>query len=157
MPWLATTGERVSDSQSAEPTGLKTGVLTTGGLTAGVLWVGVGGAVGAVLRYLVVGLASHAGFVLPLGTLLVNVSGSMLIGLFAGYSVSQDAVAAESRLFFQTGLLGAFTTFSAFSLDTLILMQQGFWRIAIVNVLLNVLLCLAAVAIGFGIGGYLAR
>lgn len=122
-----------------------------------VLLVGAGGAVGAILRYLVVALASQAGMILPLGTLIVNVAGSMLIGLFAGYSLMFGTVSPDSKLFFQTGVLGAFTTFSAFSLDTLLLMQQGFWRTAIASVLLNVFLCLAAVALGFGIAASLSR
>ncbi len=109
------------------------------------------------LRYLVVSLASVTGMVFPLGTLLVNVAGSMLIGIFAGYSLLQGEVPQGARLFFQTGLLGAFTTFSAFSLDSLLLWQQGLWRVALASVALNILLCLAAVAAGFGISGYLAR
>ena len=123
----------------------------------GLLWIGAGGAVGAVLRYLVVSLAAQAGTVLPLGTLLVNVSGSTLIGLYAGYLGSSGIVADDGRLFFQTGLLGAFTTFSAFSLDTLLLLQQGLWRVAVTSVLLNVFLCIAAIAIGFGVAGHLSR
>jgi CrcB protein len=95
--------------------------------------------------------------ILPLGTLLVNVAGSMLIGLFAGYSLTHGNVSPDSRLFFQTGVLGAFTTFSAFSLDTLLLLQQGFWRMAVASVLLNIVLCLAAVALGFGIASGLSR
>ena len=118
-------------------------------LPTALLWVGLGGAIGAMLRYLVVGLASQAGLIFPLGTLLVNVIGSVVMGIFAGFLVLHTDITHEGKLFFQTGLLGAFTTFSAFSLDTLLLWQQGLWRIALASVLLNVLLCLAAVVIGF--------
>jgi CrcB protein len=116
-------------------------------LWGNLVWVGLGGASGAMLRYLVVALASQPGFAFPLGTLIVNTVGSLLIGLLAGYLLHSDA--SHGRLFFQTGLLGAFTTFSAFSLDTLVLWQQGFWRLALANVLISVFLCLLAVAIGF--------
>ena len=126
-------------------------------LPTALLWVGFGGAVGAMLRYLVVGLASQAGLIFPLGTLLVNVVGSMLIGIFAGYLLLHTDAAQAGKLFFQTGLLGAFTTFSAFSLDTLLLWQQGLWRVALASVLLNVLLCLGAVVIGFTLTTFFAR
>lgn len=116
-------------------------------LWGNLVWVGLGGAAGAMLRYLVVAIASQAGFVFPIGTLIVNTVGSLFIGLLAGYLMHSDA--SQGRLFFQTGLLGAFTTFSAFSLDTLMLWQQGFWRLALANVLISVLLCLLAVAVGF--------
>ena len=116
-----------------------------------------GGATGAVMRYLVVSAAVIPGLAFPLGTLIVNVLGSFALGLLAGYWLATGQPAPSVRLFFQTGMLGAFTTFSAFSLDTLLLMQQGFWRTAIARVLLNVLLCLAAVALGFGIAASLSR
>ena len=126
-------------------------------LPTGLVWVGLGGAAGAMLRYLVVSLAAQAGLIFPLGTLLVNVAGSMLIGVFAGYWLSHADAGQGGKLFFQTGLLGAFTTFSAFSLETLFLWQQGSWRVAVVSVLLNVLLCLMAVAAGFTLSATIAK
>ena len=123
--------------------------MSSGVLSTGLLWVGLGGAAGAVLRYLVVALASQVGFGFPLGTLIVNVTGSLCIGLFAGYTLTHVESTQDLKLFFQTGLLGAFTTFSAFSLDTLMLWQQGLWRSALLSVVLNLGLCLAVVLAGF--------
>lgn len=117
-----------------------------------VIWVALGGACGASLRYLAVKLLSAPSIAFPLGTLAVNVAGSFLIGLLAGSVFLDPKVAVGPRLFFQTGLLGAFTTFSAFSLDTLQLWQSGQMKSAIANVLLNVSLCLMAVILGMALG-----
>lgn len=117
------------------------------------IWVGCGGALGAMARYLVV-VASHSWFGhWPLATLLVNVAGSLSIGLFSGWLLLSSVELPTARLVFQTGFLGAFTTFSAFSLDTLTLWSAGQYRAALLNILLNVGLCLIAVATGF----YLAQ
>ncbi|OED38929.1 hypothetical protein AB833_17675 [Chromatiales bacterium (ex Bugula neritina AB1)] len=118
------------------------------------IYVALGGAIGAVSRYLVVAASVWLGVGFPIGTLLVNTAGSFAIGLFAAW-VSVDwagELAGSSRLLFQTGFLGAFTTFSAFSLETLTLWQNGHTRFATANVLLNVVLCLVAVVAGHTIG-----
>jgi len=112
-----------------------------------IFFVAAGGAVGAVLRYLLVTASSSLGAGFPFGTLLVNVIGSFAIGALAATSIAGDSVSAQ-RLFFQTGLLGAFTTFSAFSLDTLSLWQNGQIAGALLNVVLNVALCLLMVSAG---------
>lgn len=122
-----------------------------------IVMVAMGGACGAVLRYGVVAAANMSGLVFPLGTLSVNVLGSFLIGVVSVYWLAAGAAVGESQLFFQTGLLGAFTTFSAFSLDTMVLWQNGQAKAAALNVVLNVLLCLAAVAAGMALGGNLAK
>ncbi len=121
------------------------------------LAVAAGGALGAVLRYLVVSAASAPGWSFPYGTLIVNVAGSLALGLLAGYWVAAGQPVPSVRLFFQTGMLGAFTTFSAFSLDTMILWQNGQALPALANALLNVLLCLMAVGSGLVIGATLHR
>jgi len=123
--------------------------MSGGVFSTGLLWVGLGGAAGAILRYLVVALASQLGHSFPLGTLIVNITGSLLIGLFAGFTLTHVDSAQDLKLFFQTGLLGAFTTFSAFSLDTLMLWQQGLWRLAVLSIVFNLVLCLAVVLAGF--------
>jgi len=105
------------------------------------LWVALGGAVGATLRYSVVRAFGPA-LTFPFGTLLVNVLGSLVIGLLATSVFLDPKIAPNARLFFQTGLLGAFTTFSAFSLETLQLWQSGHVRSAALNIVLNVVLCL---------------
>lgn len=116
-----------------------------------VLWVALGGALGAILRYLTVKVLTVPTLAFPLGTLAVNVTGSLLIGLLAGSVFLDPKLSVGPRLFFQTGLLGAFTTFSAFSLETLQLWQAGQVKSAAMNVVLNVTLCLAAVFLGMAL------
>lgn len=113
-----------------------------------VLAVALGGAIGAVLRYALVNLASLISNGFPLGTLLVNTLGSLIIGFVSAMWLAGGEPQPAVRLFFQTGLLGAFTTFSAFSLDTLTLWQNGHSYAAVMNTLLNVVLCIAAVTAG---------
>ncbi len=121
------------------------------------LAVAAGGATGAVMRYLVVSAAAIPGLAFPLGTLIVNVFGSFALGLLAGYWLATGQPAPSVRLFFQTGMLGAFTTFSAFSLDTISLWQNGQVVSAAANALLNLLLCLLAVGAGLALGAALQR
>jgi len=117
-----------------------------------IVWVALGGACGATLRYLVVKFLSGGALNFPVGTLVANVSGSFLIGLLAGSLFLDPKMVQGPRLFFQTGLLGAFTTFSAFSLETLQLWQAGHMKTAGINILLNVSLCLIAVVLGMALG-----
>ena len=113
------------------------------------LAVAVGGALGAVLRLtvsLMVGRAFGQGF--PFATLLVNVLGSLLAGLFFVWLVERSILSIEWRYMVIVGLLGAFTTFSSFSIDTLLLLESGELVRAAVNVVLNLSLCLAATWLG---------
>ena len=90
------------------------------------LLVAAGGAAGSVLRYLVSMLAAvHLGAGFPWGTLAVNIAGSAAIGLLGGIGLGGDL-----RLLLVTGLLGGFTTFSAFSLETGLLWERGWWLAA---------------------------
>lgn len=115
-----------------------------------------GGAAGSVLRYLVSGLAQRV-FVsgtgvaaaFPAGTLVVNVTGSLLIGLLAGLAESRNLFGPDARLLLVTGLLGGYTTFSAFSLETLLLLRAGQTATAFATVGLQVLLGVAAAWAGF--------
>ncbi|HTF83363.1 MAG TPA: fluoride efflux transporter CrcB [Cellvibrio sp.] len=110
------------------------------------LAVAVGGALGAMARYGVVSyLAPLTGHRFPLGTLCVNISGSFLIGVC--YVVLDEKLAAspEWRLLTMTGFLGAFTTFSTFSLDALALWENGLPVTAVTYVLATVFGCLMAV------------
>jgi len=110
--------------------------------------VAAGGAIGAVMRYGVGNvLAARAGF--PLATLAVNVTGCLLFGFLALWMSERLPMAVELRAFLLVGVLGAFTTFSAFSGETLLLLQQGDATRALVNVFANVALCLLAAAAGF--------
>lgn len=121
-----------------------------------IVWVALGGACGAVLRYLTVKTLSNSALGFPIGTLLANVAGSFVIGLLAGSIFLDPKITTGPKLFFQTGLLGAFTTFSAFSLETLQLWQSGQVKSAVLNILLNVGLCLTAVVAGMALGTALA-
>ena len=107
--------------------------------------IALGGAFGAVLRFTISsGAAAVLGRDFPYGTLLVNVVGSCLIG--ALYVVLSERVIAGAgwRAFLVVGLLGALTTFSTFSLETLQLLENGALTQAALNVAANVVLCLAA-------------
>ena len=113
------------------------------------LFVAMGGAVGAMLRYgISSGIYSWFGRSFPYGTLVVNVVGSFAIGLLSILLVERFDIPHEWRLAMVVGVLGALTTFSTFSWDTLDLMQQGLMTRAFLNVLLNVLMCITAAWIG---------
>lgn len=106
----------------------------------------VGGGLGAVLRWGIGRWTLNwfgAGF--PIGTLAVNVAGSLAIGLAVG---ALEGVGITARLFFVTGLLGGFTTFSAFSLDALTLWQRGETGYAALYIAASLVLSLAAAAVG---------
>ena len=122
------------------------------------LLVAGGGAAGSVLRYLVSGVAQRvlvpgAGTLatFPAGTLVVNVTGSLLIGLLAGLAESRAVFGPEVRLLLVTGFLGGYTTFSAFSLETLLLLRAGQTATAFAAVGLQVLLGVAAAWVGFAL------
>lgn len=110
------------------------------------LAVAGGGAIGALLRFGVAAGLARAAF--PWATLIVNVSGSLAFGLLAVWLSERLPLAAELRAFLLVGVLGAFTTFSAFSWETFALLQQEQFARAGMNVLANVALCLLAVAAG---------
>lgn len=105
--------------------------------------VGIGGFLGAILRYLVSGIASRfAEF--PTGTLVVNVIGSTVLSIFTFSSVSDSIM-----YFLNMGLLGSFTTFSTFAYETFKLLEEGESMYFIMNIVLNILLCLMGVAMGY--------
>ncbi|OOE88813.1 fluoride efflux transporter CrcB [Salinivibrio sharmensis] len=114
-----------------------------------ILWVGLGGALGASSRFLVSEWSITVfGRGFPYGTLIVNVLGSLAMGVFLA-AMSQELIApAPWRQLFAIGFLGAFTTFSTFSVDTLMLFQHGETVKALLNVGLNLALCLGAAAMG---------
>ena len=114
------------------------------------LLVGSGGFVGAVLRYLVArGLAGSA---FPYATLLVNVVGSFVLGLVAGH-LENGSLGEAHRHLIAIGLLGALTTFSTFSLETVTLMKDGQHGAAALSIVLNVVLALAAARVGLAVAG----
>jgi len=111
------------------------------------LAVGTGGFVGAVLRFLISGWVQKLSPTLfPVGTLSVNVLGSFIIGFLALYF--ESVVAPHQKALVITGMLGALTTFSTFSLETVTMLQGGLWGRVTMNVTLNVLLCVVATMAG---------
>lgn len=115
--------------------------------------VGVAGALGAPLRYVVDTLMSErVEGAFPLGTLAVNVSGSFVLGLIAGLAL-YHGLSRPPKLVLGTGLLGAYTTFSTFSFETLQLAEAGESRAAAVNVLGSVIAGTLAAAAGLGLAG----
>ena len=119
------------------------------------LWVALGGALGSMGRFWLNSLVSvKFGEVFPLGTLVINVSGSFLIGIFAAVSDPDGRMSASPgfRQFLMIGVCGGYTTFSSFSLQTLRLVHDKQWLYAGGNVILSVVLCLVAVWLGFVVG-----
>jgi len=115
------------------------------------LWIAIGGALGSVGRFWLSGaVAQRYGETFPLGTLIVNISGSLAIGFFATLTSPDGRWLAPVgfRQFFVYGVCGGYTTFSSFSWQTLELMQDGEWVRAGGNVVGSVVLCLAAVWLG---------
>ncbi len=111
--------------------------------------IGLGGFLGAVLRYGASGLAHRwAGAAFPYGTLLVNVSGCFLLGAVLYLAEDRALFGVAARGFLAIGVLGAFTTFSTFGYETLELLRAGQSRLALVNVAASVVLGLAAVWAG---------
>lgn len=108
-----------------------------------------GGAVGALLRfYASTGIYAWLGRGFPYGTLFVNVSGSLVMGLFYVLFLERIQVSPELRSALLVGVLGAFTTFSTFSMETVTLLEEGEMIKAILNIILSVTLCIIAAWIG---------
>ena len=119
------------------------------------LWVAIGGALGSVGRFWLSNfVAVRFGETFPWGTILVNITGSLIIGAFAAFTDPDGRMLASPgfRQFFMIGICGGYTTFSSFSLQTLRLMQDREWLYAGANVVLSVILCLIAVWLGYLLG-----
>lgn len=116
------------------------------------LWIALGGALGSVARYGLSSLVANLfGETFPLGTLIINVVGSFVIGCFATLTGPDGRimVSGDVRQFVAIGLCGGFTTFSSFSYQTLALAQDGEYVRAGVNIVGSVVLCLLAVWLGY--------
>jgi CrcB protein len=119
----------------------------------GLAWVALGSTFGGMARYFVSGVVGrHIGETFPWGTMAVNVSGAFAIGVIAALAGGRVALQSpESWHLAVVGFLGSYTTVSSFSLQTLALVRDSEWRRAGGNIVLSVVLCLCAVALGFAV------
>lgn len=123
------------------------------------LFVGLGGCIGAACRFLVSGAMERLLplAVIPWGTLVVNVGGCAAIGALAAVAESRTVLSDSTRVFAFTGVLGGFTTFSAFALETLRLTRGDIPWYGMAHVAMHIVLCLAAVVAGDAAARYLLR
>ena len=120
------------------------------------LLVFVGGGLGASLRHFInVTCARCIGTSFPWGTFIINITGSTVMGLIAGYLAFKGEASQPWRLFIMTGILGGYTTFSAFSLDTALLYERGALELAAAYVLGSVVLSIAGLFAGLALIRYL--
>ncbi len=121
------------------------------------LLVGIGGLLGASMRYLAAAWVQNAvaGAGFPYGTLAVNAAGCLLIGLIVGFFEARQPLSSEAQAFAIVGVLGGFTTFSAFGMDTIRLVRDGSYLAGSANVVLQVAIGLSAVAVGLRLGQWI--
>ena len=117
---------------------------------ARILLIGFGGFVGSILRYWMSGLAQDAApqSSFPVGTLVVNVVGCLAIGMVSELVETRGFLAPDTRAFLVVGLLGGFTTYSAFANETVSALRDGAYPVALANVVASVSACLVAVWVG---------
>jgi fluoride exporter len=117
------------------------------------LLVGLGGAIGSIGRFLIYHLALKFGFAyFPIGTFIVNVLGCFILGLLVGFDNARIFVHDNLRPLFVVGVLGGFTTFSTFGLETFELLRDGYFIMASINVFSSVILALVGIWGGIQIG-----
>ena len=114
-----------------------------------ILYIAIGGSLGSILRFSVSHFCKIYFPYFPVGTLLVNILGSFFIGLFVSYLNNKEISEIIIRYFFMIGLLGSFTTFSAFSIETLELFKQDKVFLSSLYVLFSIILSIFAAYIGF--------
>jgi fluoride exporter len=114
-------------------------------------YVAFGGAVGSVLRLLLgTVVQQRSGLIFPVGTLLINVSGSFLLGFIMRYAMATPAITPEIRAMLTVGFCGGYTTFSTFSYEVATLLEDGDHGRAVVYILASVVVSLAGTFLGFG-------
>jgi len=113
-----------------------------------VLSVGVGGGLGALIRYFVAGWVQPAGAQFNWGIFIVNITGGLVMGLIVEASALKLNLSPEVRAFLTTGILGGYTTFSTFSLDSALLLQKGQYALAAGYIIGSVVLSIVALFCG---------
>jgi CrcB protein len=114
------------------------------------LYVALGSALGGVARYLLGGLMQRIfDTTFPIGTLLINISGSLLLGAIMSYAIETPTLSPDMRAFLTIGLCGGYTTFSTFSYETVSLLKDGEWTRAGLYVVASVVLALLSTLLGF--------
>ena len=118
------------------------------------LWVGVGGFLGSVGRFVISGFINRLSPALafPIGTLAVNILGCFLIGLLYALAESRNILGTDTRIFLFIGVLGGFTTYSTFGFESLALLKDGAMLKASANIIIHVFVGLAAVWLGDTLG-----
>ena len=113
------------------------------------LWIALGAIVAASARYFVsTQIARHYSTTFPYGTLLINLSGSLVLGFFLVYSAERVLLDPRWRLLVAIGFCGSYTTFSSYAFESFALMEQGQWLMTGANIVASNALCLAAVLAG---------
>lgn len=113
------------------------------------LWIALGAVAGASARYFLSSyIARHFSTTFPHGTLLINISGSLIIGFFLVYASERVLLDPRWRLLVAVGFCGSYTTFSSYAFESFALMEQGQWLLMSLNILSSNALCLAAVLAG---------
>ena len=116
------------------------------------LYIALGSAIGGVSRYLLGGLIQRLlDTTFPAGTLLINISGSLLLGAILRYAIETPTLSPEIRALLTIGFCGGYTTFSTFSYETVALLEDGQWTRAGLYVGASILLSLVGVFLGFGL------
>jgi fluoride exporter len=118
------------------------------------VWISLGAVLGANLRYLISRIIARSGdFSFPYSTLLINMTGSLVLGFFVVWTSERIVANPAWRLLIAVGFCGSYTTFSGYAYETMAHLQQGHWMLAAINFVSNNVLCLLAVLAG----GALAR
>ena len=116
------------------------------------LWIALGAIVGASARYFLSGvIARNFSAVFPFGTLVINITGSLVLGFFLILATERVFLAPRWRFLVAIGFCGSYTTFSTFAFETFACMEQGQWLLMAVNIIASNVLCLAAVLAGAAI------